>query len=264
MSTTQPAEFPELAAVTLCDRVIATVKDSFFSGLLKPGDRIVERRVARQMGIGTPAVREALIALQEQGFVTRVTNTATYVTSYSPEEVEQLYNLRVESELLALQWAKPRHTENDLQTLEKIIHDMTDASERGQTRRFYELDLLFHRHCWQLCGNKYLAEALERIVAPLFAFVPRCERSTRESRCCARAPQHRRRAEEPSGAAVFKRRSKHVEEFCRAGNWGYGPATRRGIVKLTHFRRDQAIIWSIQTRPRYPYLGAVSARDALT
>ena len=148
------------------------MKDSFFSGLLKPGDRIVERRVARQMGIGTPAVREALIALQEQGFVTRVTNTATYVTSYSPEEVEQLYNLRVESELLALQWAKARHTENDLQTLEKIIHDMTDASERGQTRRFYELDLLFHRHCWQLCGNKYLADALERIVAPLFAFVP--------------------------------------------------------------------------------------------
>ncbi|MDA1316211.1 MAG: GntR family transcriptional regulator [Acidobacteria bacterium] len=172
MSIAPRVEFPELVAVTLRDRVVTAVKDSFFSGLLKPGNRIVERQIAREMGIGTPAVREALIALQEQGFVKRVTNTATHVTKYSIEEVEQLYDLRLELEVLAFQWAKPRHTEQDLQTLEKTIQDMIVASEVEPTRRFYELDLFFHRQCWQLCGNKYLADALERIVAPLFAFVP--------------------------------------------------------------------------------------------
>lgn len=168
---TQPAEFTEIVAVTLRDRVIAAFKDSFFSGLLRPGERIVERQIAQKMGIGTPAVREALIALEEQGFVKRITNTATYVTKYSTEEVEQLYNLRVEFELLALQWAKPRHTEEDLHTLDKLIDDMIDAAERKQTRLFCERDLQFHRHCWALGGNNYLKEALEKIVHPLFAFV---------------------------------------------------------------------------------------------
>ena len=171
MTDIRPAEFTEIVPVTIRDRVVAAVKDSFFSGLLKPGERIVERQIAQKMRIGTPSVREALIALEEQGFVKRITNTATYVTKYSAEEVAQLYTLRIEFEVLALQWAKPRHTEGDLQTLEKTVHDMIAASEQGQTRLFYELDLFFHRHCWELCGNKYLADALERIVHPLFAFV---------------------------------------------------------------------------------------------
>ena len=78
-------------------------KDAFFSGQLKPGDPIVERELARQMKVGTPVVREALIALQGQGFVRRVTNTGTFVTQFTAAEVRQLYTLRVELELLALQ-----------------------------------------------------------------------------------------------------------------------------------------------------------------
>ena len=171
MKNSQPQDFPEIVAVTLSDRVIAAVKDSFFSGLLKPGDRIVERQLAEKMGIGTPAIREALITLREQGFLRRVTNTATHVVKYSPEDVEQLYSLRVELEVLSLQWGKLRHTEHDLQALEEIVHQMVGAADSGQTRRFYEQDLRFHRHCWQLCRNRYLADALERVVPPLFAFV---------------------------------------------------------------------------------------------
>ncbi len=36
--------------------------------------------------------------------------------------------------------------------------------------QFYESDLDFHRKIWSLSGNSYLAEALERVVVPLFAF----------------------------------------------------------------------------------------------
>src|SRR5579862_9673167 len=81
---------PTVAAESLRDKVVASLKDAFFSGLLKPGDAIVERQLAQQMGVGSPAVREALITLQQQGYVKRVANTATYVNKFSVEEVRQL------------------------------------------------------------------------------------------------------------------------------------------------------------------------------
>jgi len=93
--------FQEIAAVSLRDRVIAAVKDAFFSGAIRPGDPIVERNLARQMKVGTPTVREALIALQEQGFLRRVANTGAYVTKFSADEVRDLFALRIELELLA-------------------------------------------------------------------------------------------------------------------------------------------------------------------
>lgn len=163
--------FQEIATESLCDKVIAVLKEAFFARTLRPGDPIVERRLASEMGIGTPAVREALVTLQEQGFVDRIANTATYVKKFTIEEVEQLYRLRIEFELLAFQWAKQRVAESDLQALEHVVELMADAATQKRAREFYEHDLEFHRRCWSLCGNKFLYRALDTLVTPLFAFV---------------------------------------------------------------------------------------------
>jgi DNA-binding GntR family transcriptional regulator len=163
--------FPRIEAVSLTNRVIDAMKDAFFEGRLRPGDAIVEREVARLMKVGTPVVREALIALQGQGFVRRVTNTGTYVTQFDAEEVRQLYMVRIELETLAFQWARTRVTEQDLAELTRLVDQVVEAGERGDRRQFIERDFLFHRHCWKLSGNRFLAETLERVLAPLFPFV---------------------------------------------------------------------------------------------
>src|SRR5258706_13131186 len=112
--------FQEIEALPLTDRVAAALKDAFFSGKLKPGDAIVERHLAREMKVGTPVVREALISLQGQGFVRRVTNTGTFVTQFNVEEVRQLYTLRIELEALAFEWARPRVSADALALLRTL------------------------------------------------------------------------------------------------------------------------------------------------
>jgi DNA-binding GntR family transcriptional regulator len=123
------------------------------------------------MKVGTPVVREALISLEGQGFVRRVTNTGTFVTQFSPDEVRNLYALRLELEALALQWAKPRVTEADLEELKQLVDRVVEAGQRGNKKDFLERDYEFHRRCWKLSGNPFLAETLERLMAPLFSFV---------------------------------------------------------------------------------------------
>ncbi|MGH9666539.1 MAG: GntR family transcriptional regulator, partial [Bryobacteraceae bacterium] len=120
--------------------------------------------------VGTPVVREALIVLQEQGFVRRITNTGTYVTKFDHDEVRQLYLLRVELEVLAFQWARPRVAEDDLAGLRRAVDLLVAAGEGGDRREFLERDLEFHRRSWTLSGNAYLTDTLERLMTPLFAF----------------------------------------------------------------------------------------------
>jgi DNA-binding GntR family transcriptional regulator len=171
---TSPDRKPAFAAlepISTRDRIVAALKEAFFSGRLKPGDPIVERHLAREMKVGTPPVREALIALQEQGFVRRVANTATYVTKFSPEEVRQAYALRIELEMLAFQWAKPRVTPEVLDELEKRVDLLVEVGERNERRRFLELDLEFHQACWSISGNRFLVDTLRRLMTPLSVFV---------------------------------------------------------------------------------------------
>jgi DNA-binding GntR family transcriptional regulator len=163
--------FPEITTTSLRDKVVAALKDAFFSGQLRPGDLIVERKLGLQMNVGTPTVREALIVLEQQGFVRRIANTATYVTRFNPEEVRQLYMFRVELELTAFRWAKPRVCKADLDDLTQLVDGLVEAGERENARDFLECDMEFHRRCWILSGNQFLAATLERLMTPLFAFV---------------------------------------------------------------------------------------------
>src|SRR5579862_1089040 len=165
------AVFPQLEPVSLAEGVVAALKDAFFSGKLKPGAAIVERQIAKQMNVGTPAVREALITLKHEGFVRRVKNKGTFVTVFDADEVRQLYMLRVELETLALQWARPLATKADIDHLESLVDRLVEAGERGDRRDFLERDFEFHRYCWKLSGNAALADTLERLMAPLFTFV---------------------------------------------------------------------------------------------
>lgn len=165
------SKLPEVSAESLRDKVVAALKEAFFAGTLRPGDTIVERRIASEMRVGTPAIREALVTLQEQGFVRRVANTATYVRKFTIDEVDQLYRLRIEFESLAFSWARQRVTGTDLDKLDETVARMATAAVNREIREFYELDLEFHRQCWSLCGNEFLYHALNTLVTPLFAFV---------------------------------------------------------------------------------------------
>jgi DNA-binding GntR family transcriptional regulator len=165
------AVFAQLEAVSLAEGVVAALKDAFFSGVLKPGAAIVERQIATQMNVGTPVVREALISLKHEGFVRRVKNKGTFITAFDAEEVRQLYTLRIELETLALQWARPLVVKSDLDQLKSLVDRLVEAGEREDRREFLERDFEFHRYCWKLSGNPFLAETLERLMAPLFAFV---------------------------------------------------------------------------------------------
>ena len=165
------ADFPQLEPVSLAEGVVAALKDAFFSGRLKPGTAIVERQIAKQMNVGTPAVREALISLKHEGFVRRVKNKGTSITAFDAEEVRQLYTLRIELETLALQWARPLVSKSDVDHLKGMVDRLVEAGQQGDRRGFLECDFEFHRYCWKLSGNPFLAETLERLMAPLFTFV---------------------------------------------------------------------------------------------
>ena len=152
------------------DQVIRALKEAILSGTIQPGASIVETKVAQQLGAGVPLIREALIELEHQGFVQRTPYKGTTVTKLSPTDIKRIFRLRVELEALAIEWAKENVTEADLESLCQTIRNMEQAAIDLDLTMFYEADLAFHRKIWNLSNNPYLADALERVVVPLFAF----------------------------------------------------------------------------------------------
>jgi len=163
------------------DQVVASFKEAILSGIIQPGDSIVESKVAQQLGAGVPLVREALIELEHQGYVQEVPYKGTTVTKLERGDVEKIFRLRVELESLAIEWAKGNATPTDIEHLRNITGKMKEGAQTLDLDQFYQNDLAFHRKLWEMSGNEYLVECLERVVAPLFAFFLMKDRRERES-----------------------------------------------------------------------------------
>jgi DNA-binding GntR family transcriptional regulator len=163
------------------NQVVSAIKDAIISGSIKPGDQIVESRIAQELGSGIPLVREALIELEHQGFVQKTPYKGTTATKLGPKEIKEIFQLRVELEAIAVEWAKANVTPADIKDLRKLITRMEQSAAELDLDQFYLIDLELHRKLWLLSGNSYLTDALERVVVPLFAFFVMKTRREKES-----------------------------------------------------------------------------------
>src|SRR5207237_9349504 len=60
------------AGAGAADSVYATLREAILDGLLRPGDGLIEERVARHFGVSRTPVREALLRLESEGLALRV------------------------------------------------------------------------------------------------------------------------------------------------------------------------------------------------
>jgi DNA-binding GntR family transcriptional regulator len=155
----------------IAEQIAESIRDMIVAGDLNPGDRIVESRLARQIGVGQPTVREALVALEHQGLVVRKANQGCVVTSLTRHEIGQILRVRAELESLAVELAVESAADSDVRKLLDLTEEMKEAARVRDPQRFFDLDLQFHEVLWGMSGNSLLPRLLSQTLVPLLAFL---------------------------------------------------------------------------------------------
>jgi DNA-binding FadR family transcriptional regulator len=133
-----------------------------------------ERDLARQLGVSRPSVREALIAMEVEGWVEVRTGSGVYVldrtlqvnqskaTRISPDEWGPLELMRarrvVEGEVAAM--AATQATAKHIDAMDRALTSMTADAGRGMVP--LDGDRAFHTAVVEACGNIVLIETVQR------------------------------------------------------------------------------------------------------
>ncbi len=143
------------------------VKDRLLEGILDgrypPGSRIIETRVAKELGTSQAPVREALRDLEALGVVEIAAFRGARVRMPSKDEMLEAYVVRAELEALAVRLALPALADADLARLQRRLADMLDAARRGDTVAEAAADAAFHGDLVELAGNATLARVWGRL-----------------------------------------------------------------------------------------------------
>ena len=162
--------FEKLETQTLCARIANQTRDAILEGSLKPGEKVVERKLAAQFGASLTAVREALVLLESEGFIKKRPNSATYVTKLTLAEAEQIQALRRVLEGYAVEEAARLATPEQVGELERLYLEMMEAARKNDSKLFVHKDLLWHERVWQISDNEFLRTTLRRLMLPFLAF----------------------------------------------------------------------------------------------
>ncbi|MFN3325174.1 MAG: GntR family transcriptional regulator [Bryobacteraceae bacterium] len=165
------SDFREIRFQSVPETVVENIRQAILNGRLRPGERLVEQKLAASLRIGQPTLREALKELEHQGFVRKIPKRGTYVTTLTRQDYREILEVRLVLEALAVEKAVPNLSDQIAAELARIVAAMESSAAELDLAEFHANDIAFHRTLWNLCGNRYLAAALERIAFALFAFV---------------------------------------------------------------------------------------------
>jgi DNA-binding GntR family transcriptional regulator len=160
----------KLTSATLRFQTSEKIRNGILGGSLKPGERLVERELAEQLGTSLTVVREALVQLETEGFITKRPNSATYITQLSHGEIEQILVVRRVLEGFAFEEAARKATAARIGILETLHQEAVEAARLSDCHAYIHADLLWHDAVWQTTENEALRGTLRRLVLPLFGF----------------------------------------------------------------------------------------------
>jgi DNA-binding GntR family transcriptional regulator len=147
------------------DRVYERVKSMAITFHVRPGERINEVELARQLHVSRTPLREALNRLVTEGFLVTRLNKGFFVRRLDAKEVFSLYEFRCVIEAATISFACERASDEELREIEKFVLASKDAKDDLLATNLLRLDEEFHERLARAAHNEELLHTLRGINA---------------------------------------------------------------------------------------------------
>ncbi len=117
------------------------LREAIVQGIFQEGQSLRQDEIATQFGVSRIPVREALRQLEAEGLVTLYPNRGATVSALSPAEAQEICEIRIALETMAIQLAIPKLTELDLRKAAAILET---TEQETDVARWAELNWEFH------------------------------------------------------------------------------------------------------------------------
>jgi DNA-binding GntR family transcriptional regulator len=147
---------------SLREQIREHIVEGIVSGRWKPGERIVERRIAGELEVSQTPVREALRELEALRLIESAPNKGVRVRNLSAADLEEIYPVRAGLEQIAAELAAPRLS-GDVSALEAEVAALYEADRGSDAEAQVRHTVAFHRELVRAAGNSVLLHTWESL-----------------------------------------------------------------------------------------------------
>ena len=146
------------------DKVYSILSKAIFRGDLKPGQRLVESKLAKLMKVSRTPVREAIIELIQKGLAVPSPPKGVKVAPLpTTKELNKFYDISSVLRGLAARKAACNITPQEIKHLQEIITESEQSLREGSLEEIFKLNKKFHQTIEKSCNNKELIFLLDNV-----------------------------------------------------------------------------------------------------
>jgi DNA-binding GntR family transcriptional regulator len=142
--------------------VFESMREAILSGVLEPGERLMEIQLAEEMGVSRTPVREAIRKLELENFVVMIPRKGAYVAGVSHKDVADVFEIRSALEGLAAGLAAERVTDEELEQMEQALFFRSSEGELD-LEQIVKSDTDFHALVYKASRNERLIQILANL-----------------------------------------------------------------------------------------------------
>lgn len=162
--TDKKTQFQPLGRDGLVQQIVGLLSDAIIDGKLKPGERLYESAIARDLNVSRAPVREAARLLESSGLVSYETNRGFFVRKISIAALEDLYELRLAIETASAMRLIRRGDGALIAGLRGQYEALIEISAKeDDMRALVEADMAFHRNIVKASGNDRFLTIFDQI-----------------------------------------------------------------------------------------------------
>lgn len=154
----------------LRDVVFNTLRQAILRGELKPGERLMEIALANRLGVSRTPVREAIRMLELEGLVIMIPRKGAQVAQITEKDLNDVLEVRLGLEELAVRFACERITEEELQNLGEAVHVFERTMKEDDLAAMAEADVTFHDIIYTATHNNRLVQIINNIREQMYRY----------------------------------------------------------------------------------------------
>ena len=155
---------------TLSEKIAKHLEDRIVRMEVKPGERLVEIKIAEELGVSQSSVREALRILEKIRFVKLIPRHGTRVTEITGDYIISVYDIFKELVGLATRRTVERRIDSDILLIQKALKDVEKSSKNEDLFPFNEAFFQWGITCLKAAGDPLLEEMLIDMVPTIRRF----------------------------------------------------------------------------------------------
>jgi len=155
---------------SLAENVYLELKSRLNRGLLRPGEFIDQRALGKELGMSRAPLRDALIRLELEGFVTVYPRRGVMVSPLDLPAIRDIYEILGALEGAAAVHASARFTAGEADRMDALLEAMDSALARDDFDSYYAANVAFHDVYIALSTNAVLKRQVRILKERLYDF----------------------------------------------------------------------------------------------